>query len=205
MKVLYLPLIRTSASYTVIYGRRWTVLEHLLLAALSFRRYTSAELATQTNMPSRLVVEALINLLRMSWIEVRSTEAGTFFSATAVGKANSVQSRLPEEELKDTRGTALCCDRIANSWFRAEDVDIVYEPDIPHGAHKLEPVFDTFDPNDAQIRNLLRFGIDERIEPSTLSFRTASRPFARIVVAFDKIVSGIPGNANYTLVQEILS
>jgi phosphatidylserine/phosphatidylglycerophosphate/cardiolipin synthase-like enzyme len=204
MKVLYLPLIRTTANYAVIYGRRWTVLEHLLLAAVSFKRYTAAELAAQTDMPSRLVVEALINLLRMSWIEVRSTEGGTYFSATAVGKANAVKSRLPEDEQRDLQRTALCRDRVVGSWYRTEDLDIVYEADIPEDSHKLAALLDTFEPNDPQIRNLLRFGFDQRIEPSTLQFRTSSRPYARVVVAFDRIAGGLPSNASPALVTHIL-
>jgi hypothetical protein len=204
MKILYVPLIRSTATYTVIFGRRWSVLEHLLLSALAFHRYSAAELAKLTSMPPRLVIEALINLLRASWVEVRSTNSGTYFSATALGKRYATQERLPAEEHRTVRGTALCHDRVSGAWFRVDDLDVVYDRDIPEDAYRMKATYDTFDSNDPAIRNLLRIEIDERIEPSTINFRSSSRPYARVTVAFDRIESGLPASASLTLQARIL-
>ena len=54
----------------------------LLLIELADQRHSVAVLATQVSLPERLVIEALINLLRAGWIEVRSTESGVQFGAS---------------------------------------------------------------------------------------------------------------------------
>jgi hypothetical protein len=68
-----------AVSYSVSFGRRWSVLEHLMLIELTTARRSVAHLAAATLLPERLVIEGLINLLRFGWIEVRSTDAGVQF------------------------------------------------------------------------------------------------------------------------------
>jgi hypothetical protein len=63
MKAVYVPVFRVAVSYTVSFGRRWSVLEHLLLIELAKSKRSLMELAEAANLPERLVVEALINLM----------------------------------------------------------------------------------------------------------------------------------------------
>jgi hypothetical protein len=95
-------------------------------------------------------------------------------------------------------------DRVSGTWFRVDDLDVVYDRDIPEDAHRMEATYDTFDSNDPAIRNLLKIEIDERIEASTITFRSSSRPYARVTVAFDRIEGGFPASASLSLQARIL-
>lgn len=82
MKYLYVPHYRMAVSYLYSFGRRWSIIEHVLLIESMTAKHTASELAELANVPHRLVVEALINLLRANWIEVRSDNNKVYFAAT---------------------------------------------------------------------------------------------------------------------------
>jgi predicted transcriptional regulator len=86
MKYLYLPLYRVAVSYTYSFGRRWSIIEHMLLVESAREKRTTLELAESAGLPHRLVVEALINLLRANWIEIRGENEKVYFGATPAGK-----------------------------------------------------------------------------------------------------------------------
>jgi hypothetical protein len=188
----------------VNFGRRWSMLEHLLLVEIASARRTIAELAGLTDMPDRLVIEAAINLMRAGWIEVRSTDAGVFFHATNPGRRRAKDRDLPVRLQRDVRWISLCVDRLTGSWQRADEFELVYERDLPDEASVVEALIHTYDPNDGTIRELFHLSDDEALEPSLPQFRTPSKPYARITVAFGKIVSGLPSFAPMRLRQALL-
>ena len=118
----------------VNFGRRWSMLEHLLLVEIASARRTITELAGLTDMPDRLVIEAAINLMRAGWIEVRSTDAGVFFHATNPGRRRAKDRDLPVRLQRDVRWISLCVDRLTGSWQRADEFELVYERDLPDEA-----------------------------------------------------------------------
>jgi len=190
VKVVYLPVYRVAASYTVSFGRRWSVLEHLLLVELSRGRRKLGELAASANLPERLIVEALINLLRANWIEIQSNEAVTF-QTTAAGNRWASEESLPPQIQRSVKWISLCVDRLTGAWLRADDLDLVYEKDLPTSANILEPRLHTYSASDGRLRELLYLEPDEVLEPEEPQFRTPSRPFARVVISFDQIEQGL--------------
>lgn len=204
MKVVYLPLYRVAVSYVVSFGRRWSVLEQLLLVEVASNRRTVSDLSTASNMPDRLVIEAMINLMRAGWVEVRSTDNGVYFSATTAGSRRASEQELPVTLQREARWQSLCVDRLTGSWLRVEDLDLVYERDLPEEASILEPVVNTYDPADAGIRDLFYIDVDEALEPSLPQFRTPSKPYARVSVALDRILGGLAQGAPLRLVQAII-
>jgi hypothetical protein len=152
---VYVPVFKMAVGYVVSFGRRWSVLEHLLLIELAGQRHSVAVLATQVSLPERLVIEALINLLRAGWIEVRSTESGVQFGATAAGRRRATEESLPEELQRKTKWISLCADRLTGAWLRADDLQLVHEKDLPETANPLDPTLNTFDTNDGTVRDLL--------------------------------------------------
>lgn len=204
MKIVYLPLYRVAVSYLVSFGRRWSMLEHLLLVEIASSRRTVAELSALSSMPDRLVIEAIINLMRAGWIEVRSTDGGVFFDATNVGRRRAKDQDLPVTLLRDVRWISLCVDRLSGTWHRADDLELVYERDLPDEANVIEPLIHTYDPNDGALRDLFYLNADEALEPSLPQFRTPSKPYARITIASGKIVSGLSALAPIRLKQAVL-
>ena len=203
MKILYLPVYRLAASYAVSFGRRWSILEHLLLIELTKNKRTLAELADVANVPERLVVEALINLLRANWIEVRSS-GEIFFQSTPAGKRRATEATLPPQVQRSVRWISLCVDRLTGAWLRADDLDLVYENDMPLDAEKLDPKIHTYHSFDGRLRELFYLAPDETLEATEPQFRNPSKPFARIVVGFDRIEGGLPSDAPLALKSAVV-
>lgn len=204
MKYLYLPLYRMAVSYAFSFGRRWSIIEHMLLIETTLGRRTALELSTASSVPHRLVVEALINLLRANWIDLRSQEGKVFFAATAAGRRRATENTLPERLQKDIRWDSVCVERLTGHWMRAEDLDLVYERDLPAECEKLDPLLHTFEPNDGALRDLFRLNLNESLDPSPPQFRTPSLPYARVGVAFDEIQSGLPAYVPLALTRRIV-
>ncbi|WP_354064206.1 phospholipase D-like domain-containing protein [Bradyrhizobium sp. RT6a] len=155
-------------------------------------------------MPDRLVIEAMINLMRTSWVEVRSTDRGVYFTATAAGMRHSDEQDLPVTLQRETKWQSLCVDRLTGSWFRADELDLVYERDLPADANVLDPILHTYDPADGGIRDLFYLNMDEALEPSLPQFRTPSKPYARVTIAFDRVAGGLPQSASLNLNDAIV-
>ncbi|MBY5502347.1 phosphatidylserine synthase [Rhizobium leguminosarum] len=204
MKYLYLPLYRMAVSYVFSFGRRWSIVEHMLLVETTVAKRTALELALSAELPHRLVVEALINLLRANWIEVRSDDSRVYFAATAAGQRRAKEKTLPERLLKDIRWDSVCVDRLTGHWMRADDLDLVYERDLPAESEKVTPLLHTFEPNDAALRDLFRLNLNESLDASTPQFRTPSLPYARVGIAFDEVQTGLPSHAPLALTTALV-
>ena len=48
-------------------GRPWSIIEHAILAVLTKQEAECHELATRSALPSRVVVESLVRLMRVGW------------------------------------------------------------------------------------------------------------------------------------------
>jgi predicted transcriptional regulator len=205
MKNLYLPVYRMAVSYSYSFGRRWSILEQLLLLESTHHNCTVTELAAGSNLPHRLVIEALINLLRSNWIEVRSDNSKVYFAATPAGRRRAKEKTLPERLQKDVRWDSVCVERLTGHWMRADDVDLVYEKDLPPDAFTLPALLHTFEPNDASLRDLFRLNLNESLEPTAPQFRTPSMPYARVGIAFNELQTGLPRNTPFALRQSLLN
>lgn len=203
MKIVYIPVFRITVSYTVSFGRRWSVIEHILLIELSKEKRSLVDLVASVNLPDRLVVEALINLLRANWIEIRSA-GGISFQATAAGQKRAREESLPPQIQRSVKWIPLCVDRLTGTWLLADDLDLVYERDLPPGTITVDPIVHTYQSSDGRLRELFPIGPDEALEATEPQFRNPSRPFARMVVAFDRIERGLPGDAPMALKDAIL-
>ena len=166
----------------------------MLLAELANDQHSVAELATLANLPSRMIVEALIALLRANWIEVRADNRGTRFSATPVGRKRVGEDDLPARTSRDIRWTSLCFDGNTGAWLRSDDLKLVYHEDLPADADLLPGLYQTYDIRDGAVRALLPLDIDEALEPEGPAPRNASRPYARFSIG-DGEIDGLPASA----------
>lgn len=194
-----------AVSYLYSFGRRWSLIEHMLLIECTVAKHTASELAVLSNVPHRLVVEALINLLRANWIEVRSDDDKIYFAATPAGIRRAKETTLPERLQKDIRWDSVCVERLTGHWMRADDLDLVYEKDLPVDAATLPALLHTFEPNDAALRDLFRLNLNESLEPVAPQLRPPSAPFARVGVAFNEVQVGLPPNAPLVLRESLVN
>ncbi|TAV34387.1 phosphatidylserine synthase [Rhizobium ruizarguesonis] len=203
MKILYLPVFRAAIGYQVSLGRRWSLLDHMLLVELKANRRSLADLASLANLPPRLVIESLINLLRSGWIEVRSSGDQTLFAATPVGVKRADEDELRPELRRETRYASLCMDRVTGTWLRTDDLELVYEPELPEDAEVLDPIHFTLNYDDPGVRDLIYLNSSEGFDGFVPANRAPSRTFARIVLTYDEIRRGLPSYAPLKLRAEI--
>lgn len=191
MKVIYVPVYKAAVSYAVSLGRRWSLLEHMLLIELADNRRSVAELSALSGLQDRIIVEALINLLRARWIEVRSTHTLTTFAATALGQRRAAEEELKPELRREIKWVSLCMERLTGSWARSGDLDLVYQDDLPEDAYVVDPILGTLTYEDPGVRDLVYLNSNEGFEGFEPA-RGASRPYARVVVEFGEVQKGLP-------------
>ena len=63
-----IPIFFSTVRLHLDKGRRWSVAEHLLLFALKDGESSAKALAERSSLPPRMVLEALINLMRVGWV-----------------------------------------------------------------------------------------------------------------------------------------
>ncbi|MBI1405763.1 MAG: phosphatidylserine synthase [Caulobacter sp.] len=204
MKVLYLPVYRVPVSYTVSFGRRWSVLEHILLVDLAQSRRSVKSLSEDCGLPERIVVEALINLLRAGWIEVRTSDDVALFSVTELGRKRSSERNLKAELKRRVRRASLCMDRLTGSWMNSEPLDLIHEREVPDDADCLTALISSLDTQNAEVRQLLPLNDDEAFERLEPNGKTAGRYYARIEIGINGI-SGLPPEAPWRLTEALLS
>jgi hypothetical protein len=90
------PMMRGRRRFHVEKGRRWSVIEHLMLEAVNRAPSTTAQLSQQSKLHRRIVVEAFIRLMRVGWVEILGDTRATVFSATPAGR-----SQIESGGLKD--------------------------------------------------------------------------------------------------------
>lgn len=205
MKIVYIPVYKVAVNYDVSFGRRWSLLEHLILVDLIGERRSVSELAEDGNVPERLVIEALINLLRVNWVEVRSTSQGILYTATAAGARRASEGDLPAELKSQSKWISLCLDRLTGDWLRSDDLDLIHDADLPQDAACLEPTVGSIDLKDASIRGLLYLDQFESLQPTEPRFRFSTLAYARVGLEFDNDPEGLPPYCSLELRNRVSS
>jgi hypothetical protein len=141
--------------------------------------------------------------MRSNWIEARSS-AGILFQATKTGKRRADEEALPPQVQTHVRWLSVCFERLTGTWIRAEDLDLVYEDDLPNNAEQLPAKLNTLHASDGALRDLFKLALDETLEPVEPQFRNPSRPYARIMIAFDQIEQGLPATCSLGLKRAVL-
>lgn len=126
MKLIAVPVSVGSVTIHAAKGRRWSVVEHLLLDAVCQRPRGAAELSTASTLPVRMVVEAMINLMRAGWVELVTEGTASVFAATAGGRANVGRDDLPVVTRLIRRPVRYAVDRVSGSVLRYRDLEFVW-------------------------------------------------------------------------------
>lgn len=119
-----IPVFRGKRRFHLLKGRPWSPVEHLILQALVNKPRTAAALAEHSALPKRLVIEALIRLMRADWVELSPQPTGTLFRATVVGRDKAFLDELPNVPKAVTRWMTFVIDRVTGLTFRGRELPI---------------------------------------------------------------------------------
>ncbi len=120
------PVSVGSVTVHVSKGRRWSVVEHLLLEAVCVEPRTAHEIAAAGSLPERMVVEAFINLMRAGWVELRTEGRRSVFCATAGGRDNVRRDELPAITRLIRRPVRYVVERVTGSVLRYRELDFIW-------------------------------------------------------------------------------
>jgi cardiolipin synthase A/B len=67
-------------------GRHWSAVDKLILWSLAQKPRSAAELADEAGIPTRLVIEIILRMMRFGWIEFAAEPSGASFRATEAGR-----------------------------------------------------------------------------------------------------------------------
>lgn len=124
------PVLRGKRRFHIDKGRPWSAVEHLVLVALAAHTLTASDLAQQSRLPRRVVIEILIRLMRVGWVEVSHDRGGIRFQASRAGSAASELNDLPAAPKRITRWMSFLVDQVTGAVFRSRDLQIVHRNDL---------------------------------------------------------------------------
>jgi len=133
------PVFRGKRRFHLLKGRPWSPVEHLILQAVATEARTAAALAERSALPKRLVIEALIRLMRADWVELAPQASGTIFRATAGGHEKASLDELPNVPKAMTRWMTFVIDRVIGMTFRGRELPI-FERHVVQQRAEQEPI-----------------------------------------------------------------
>lgn len=122
-----IPLLRGKRRFHLEKGRRWSIVEHIVLECLARKAHTAAEIAESGRMPRRLVIEILIRLMRAGWVELQAQPTRTTFHASPSGMAAAARPELPVVARPMTRWMNFLIDQITGTVFRPIEMPFLHK------------------------------------------------------------------------------
>ena len=208
MTVVALPLFKLELAYQVRHGRRWTALEHLLLWAVAQDARSLADLRNGTGMPPRLVVEALVNLLKVGWIELTTLKRGVggavLFTANRRGRTVLEHDELPYAYDLERRYAALYVDRMTAHVLKEDQIHVRHLDQIDRTtAIVLKTDYEKYDASPSRFFDNLRLRPDDHFERQ-LGHRVTSLAQYAMLDVVGEHVGGLPDDVPAQLVEVIL-
>jgi cardiolipin synthase A/B len=125
-----IPVYKGKRRFHLDKGRPWSVVEHMMLAALARRgAQSAATLAADSALSHRLVLEVLIRLMRAGWVQVSQGKEGLLFSVTTQGASLVGREELPNSPKRITRWMTFVIDRITGTLYRSRELPFL-EPHV---------------------------------------------------------------------------
>lgn len=131
-----IPVLQGRRKFHFDKGRPWSILEHILLTALARRDSTARELATQADVPQRIIVEGLIRLMRAGWIQMIQRTGSVSFQPTREGLIASTGDELPSAARRMSRNMTFVVDQIAGGVFRSRELPYLHTHMVEERATK---------------------------------------------------------------------
>ena len=192
------PVLRGKRRFKIEKGRRWSIVEHLLLHAVSEKPASAESLEKAACLPRRVIVEAFVRLMRAGWVEMISAREGTEFEATPLGRIQAKADELPAFPLVQHRWLGFNVDQVTGTVFRGRELRLVHQNDLAPdvirlGASELHATGDMGD-----VFAALE-GDDEVIVGVEASPERLLRRFALVSVRDSQKIEGLPSRAPQAL------
>lgn len=188
-------------------GRQWSPVEHLLLYTVCEKAQSAYEIATNSGLPWRVVIEVMIRLMRVGWIELVTTNGAMLFRGTIAGSRVVNNDVLPAVIKPITRRASFSVDLLTSTIFNSWELNLYSNTRFEKlNANREIPVIQSQDsfPN-VQLEDIYNTLLeDDEVfrghDPSGARFTDR---YAVVTVNGNKI-EGLPPRASDFLKQQIL-
>ena len=127
------PVLQGRCRFFFEKGRPWSVIEHVLLEATARKSYTMSDLAVAGRLPHRLVIEAIIRLMRAGWVEMVERGSSIRFRATTSGVVAATHDDLPNAPRQLNRSINFVVDQITGTVYRRRELPSL----LPHMVEEM--------------------------------------------------------------------
>lgn len=201
------PVLKGSRRFIIERGRRWSVIEHLLLDAVSRGPSSAVALSERSKLPRRVVVEAFIRLMRAGWVEILSTSQGPLFQVTYSGAIRVQQDQLPAATVTEPRWRGFAIEQVTGCVFRGRELELCHKNQLPNNTdeapvahlgasslHALEDMSEVFTAIEGE--DELIVGVDRSAEKLVERYA--------VVTVRDDVIEGLPARTPPSLRATIL-
>lgn len=128
-ETILLPMYRGVVHAHIDKGMHWSVVEHLLLFALTNRPFATADLSEYARLPRSVVVEAVTRLMRAGWVEISTDEHGTQFQASPSGREEALKESLTPIVRRLSRNLHFAIDQLSGTVVGLEGLNLKHAKD----------------------------------------------------------------------------
>jgi cardiolipin synthase A/B len=190
-----IPVTKRRIQIHVDKGQPWSIIEHLILEAIARGTRLVTELEGGFRLPRRVVIEALIRLMRAGWIDMRQTANQFALSITSYGTRALERNELPSIERRISRSVIYLCDRVAGHIFRGRELRYFDERKLRERAEHedirwLTPGLDEGEVRYSEFADVI-LDHDERWSGADLAGESSTDRYA-LVSVIDGTVEGLP-------------
>ncbi len=204
MKTIFVtfPVLRGARRFFIEKGPRWSLIEHLLLEAVCRMPRAVAELATQSGLPRRVIVEAFIRLMRAGWVEMSVTSNGLIFRGTQIGAEQAPKDELPSVTVMQPKYRGFAIEQVTGSVFRSRELDVRPQSRLPTSTDDQIVIhlegFPIYSGGDLSEIFTAIEGEDELIVGVDRSTDKLVERYA-VVTVRDELIEGLPARASNAL------
>lgn len=202
------PVLQGTKKFVFDKGRPWTVIEHSLLASIAQGAQSFLKLHQGSNLPRRVLVEAIVRLMRVGWVELLDVGSNMNFQITPSGTAAATLRELPSPLTRHKQRRSFVIDQISGTAFRRRQLPFHHEYHIQDLEKRDANIIRISRPqkeNMGDATSLLHvlFEEDEQFVAFDGGGERLMERWALVVVR-DGIVNGLPSHASEELKATIL-
>lgn len=201
-----LPVVKGKRRFHLDKGRAWSIVEHLLLKTLATAPATAEGLSSESNLPRRLIVEALVRLMHAGWVEFSQKADGIVFRATEAGSKVVDREELPAFPKRVVRTMNLIVDKLVGGVYRSKELALFEKHVLEERVPREQLIW--IEPRKIDLRGPVcevlatLFDEDERFVSMDIAGDRLVDRFALVTVRDNKL-EGLPARAGNELRQII--
>lgn len=200
------PVLQGRRRFHFDKGRRWSLVEHVILDALCRSGETAQNLAEGAGIPRRVAIESLIRLMRAGWVEMVAETTGVTFHATPNGRLAAERDELPAVPRRLSRVMNFVVDQITGTIYRSRELTYYHDHVVKERADR-EPIIYLKRPNEVfetEVRPLVEalFLDDEKFVSMEWGGDRLADRWALVTVR-DNEPEGLPARAPRALIDAV--